>query len=77
MPGPSSQCKGVGQPDYALDQLHGDVTCGHFHICLFVCHHVGGQKCTAVIERKVLIASSRGGNTNIHCTSSRDRGQDA
>ena len=37
--------------------LHGDVTFGHFRIRLFGRCHVGGQKCIAVIERKVLIIS--------------------
>ena len=40
-----------------IDPLHGDVTFGNFCIRLFNCHHVGGQKCIAVIERKALIVS--------------------
>ena len=43
--------------DLTIDPLHGDVTFGHFCIHPFGCRHVGGQKCIAVIERKVLIVS--------------------
>ena len=41
----------------SVGPLHGDVTFGHFCICLFGHRHVGGQKCIVVIERKVLIIS--------------------
>ena len=44
-------------PSCIIDPLHGDVTFGHFRIHPFGRHHVGGQKCIAVTERKALIVS--------------------
>ena len=43
--------------DLTIDPLHDDVTFGYFRIRTFGRHHIGGQKCIAVIERKVLIVS--------------------
>ena len=40
-----------------IDPLHGDVTFRYFRIRPFILHHVGGQKCITVIERKALIVS--------------------